>query len=529
MMASSNTELPHDWAWATIEEVTEPRVEQAPPEGAGNFIYVDISSIENQAKEILEQKTLLVSQAPSRARQQLKAHDVLVSMTRPNLNAVAMVPLDLNGSIGSTGFDVLRTKWIIPSWLFYLVQTDDFIQAMSSLVQGVLYPAVRPKDIRTYRIPVASLPEQRRIVEEIEKQFTRLEAAVAALKRVQANLKRYRAAVLKSAVEGRLVPTEAELACAEGRSYEPASELLQRILSERRARWEAYQLAKFRASGKEPKDEKWKHNYVEPSGPERACLPELPKAWIWSSIGQLFDVHVGATPSRAQPEYWNGDIPWVSSGEVAFCRLRDTREKITQLGLDNTSTELHPPGTVLLGMIGEGKTRGQSAILEIDACNNQNSAAICVSGSGLPPEYVYYYLQGRYEETRRMSSGGNQPALNKARVRTIVVPLSPLAEQKRIVTEVERRLSVIDELEMQVEVNLKRAERLRQAILKRAFEGKLVPQDPSDEPASVLLERIRAVRAHREGQDKAKSQVGRKNKQPRIKGKNVKSAEVTNG
>lgn len=128
-----------------------------------------------------------------------------------------------------------------------------------------------------------------------------------------------------------------------------------------------------------------------------------------------------------------------------------------------------------------------------------------------------------------MSSGGNQPALNKARVRTIVVPLSPLAEQKRIVTEVERRLSVIDELEMQVEVNLKRAERLRQAILKRAFEGKLVPQDPSDEPASVLLERIRAVRAHREGQDKAKSQVGRKNKQPRIKGKNVKSAEVTNG
>ena len=148
-------------------------------------------------------------------------------------------------------------------------------------------------------------------------------------------------------------------------------------------------------------------------------------------------------------------------------------------------------------MIGEGKTRGQAAILEIETCNNQNSAAIRVSESGLPPEYVYYYLQGRYEQTRRMSSGGNQPALNKDRVRTIAVPLPPLAEQKRIVTEVERRLSVIDELELQVEANLKRAERLRQAILKRAFEGKLVPQDPGDEPASVLLERIRAEREAR--------------------------------
>jgi type I restriction enzyme S subunit len=146
-------------------------------------------------------------------------------------------------------------------------------------------------------------------------------------------------------------------------------------------------------------------------------------------------------------------------------------------------------------MIGEGKTRGQAAILAIAACNNQNSAAIRVSEAGLPPGYIFRFLEGQYEQTRQIGSGNNQPALNKSRVQNIVFPLPPLAEQHRIVSEVERRLSLADELATIVEHSLKRADRLRQAILARAFEGRLVPQDPNDEPASVLLERIRAERA----------------------------------
>lgn len=102
----------------------------------------------------------------------------------------------------------------------------------------------------------------------------------------------------------------------------------------------------------------------------------------------------------------------MSSGEVAFNRIKATRESISAKGLDNSSTNLHPPGTVLLGMIGEGKTRGQVAILDIEACNNQNSAAIRVSETDVLPEYVYSFLEKEYEETRRRGSGGNQPALN---------------------------------------------------------------------------------------------------------------------
>jgi type I restriction enzyme S subunit len=370
-----------------------------------------------------------------------------------------------------------------------------YLRAINSETSSVTVKHLSSFTVGEIPIPLPPLAEQDRLVAEIEKQFTRLEAAVAALKRVQANLKRYRAAVLKAACEGRLVPTEAELARAEGRSYEPADQLLQRILAERRARWEEEQIARMRAADKPPKDDEWKKKYQEPEPPQMAGLPELSEGWMWSSIGQVFDVYVGATPSRSKTEYWNGDISWVSSGEVAFCRIRETRERISNLGLENSSALVHPPGTVLLGMIGEGKTRGQSAILEIPACNNQNAAAIRVSVTPIPPEYIFRFFEGDYERTRRLSSGGNQPALNKERVKAIVFPLPPIAEQRRILTEVERRLSVIDELEMQVEANLKRAERLRQAILKHAFEGKLVPQDPGDEPASVLLERIRAERA----------------------------------
>ncbi len=306
-----------------------------------------------------------------------------------------------------------------------------------------------------FPIPLAPPNQQRQIVAEIEKQFTRLAAGVAALKRVQANLKRYRAAVLKAACEGKLVPTEAELAKAEGREYETGSRLLARILAERRQKWQG------------------RGKYKEPATHATTGLETLPEGWIWTTIGACFHVAVGATPNRNEASYWGGGIPWVSSGEVHFTAIVDTRETITKAGIENSSTQLNPRGSVLLGMIGEGKTRGQTAILKIDACNNQNCAAIWVSRTQVPPEYVYYWLWSQYDNTRRTSSGNNQPALNKARIEAMLLPLPPLAEQIRIVAEVERHLSVIEELETTVAANLQRAGRLRQAILQQAFSGRL--------------------------------------------------------
>ena len=365
-------------------------------------------------------------------------------------------------------------------YLHYYLSSPSYWEQISQESAGIALQNVNAKKLAGITIPLPPLAEQRRIVAEIETQFTRLDASVAALRRVQANLKRYRASVLKDACEGRLVPTEAELARSEGREYESADVLLERILVERRARWES--------------QEKRRGKYKEPSAPDASALPELSEGWVWIALGQCFDVYVGATPRRNREDYWNGEIAWVSSGEVSFKRITETRETITTEGLKNSSTDLHPPGTVLLGMIGEGKTRGQVSILDIYACNSQNSAAIRVSEAGASPEFVYYYLWGQYRETRRIGSGNNQPALNKSRVQEIFLPLPPLSEQERIVAEVERRLSVVQQAEATVEATLARAERLRQSILKQAFSGRLVPQDPDDEPASVLLERIRAER-----------------------------------
>ncbi len=481
-VGSTKDVIPAGWVVSTLGEVCLP-VKKVRPEDIPTqaFTYLDITSIDNSTFRIDTPKTYSGKDAPSRARQRVHTGNVLFSTVRTYLKNIAMVPSEFDGQVASTGFCVLNPSEEIDSkLLFYYVQNDEFIARLNPIQRGTSYPAVHDTDVLGQFIPLPPLAEQRRIVAEIETQFTRLDASVAALRRAQANLKRYRASVLKDACEGRLVPTEAELARSEGREYESADVLLERILAERRARWES--------------QEKRRGKYKDPSAPDTSALPLLPGGWAWSSVGQWFDVYVGATPRRTREDYWNGEIAWVSSGEVSFNRIKETRETITAEGLKNSSTDLHPPGTVLLGMIGEGKTRGQVSILDIPACNSQNSAAIRVSEAGASPEYVFYYLWGQYRETRQIGSGNNQPALNKSRVQEIPIPLPPLAEQRRIVAEVERRLSVVQQAEATVEATLARAERLRQSILKQAFSGRLVPQDPDDEPASVLLERIRAER-----------------------------------
>lgn len=485
--------------------------------------------------------------------------DVLFAKITPCMEngKMAVVPKLVNGyGFGSTEFHVLRPKpGMDAKYLYYFVSSQSFRGEAERYMTGAVgQKRVSTTYLKEFKIHVASLDQQKHIVAETEKQFSRLDEAVANLKRVKANLKRYKATVLKAAVEGRLVETEAELARREGRSlptprpgvyyvyaikcdddsiyightddlvrrweehlaghaadwtnqhkpilivhheeylsrqeaadrekwlktgygrkwikreieagrarqvgYETGAQLLQRILETRRSQW----LACADKAGR-----KGKGKYKEPAAPDTANLPELPEGWVWALIGQAFDVFVGATPSRAKPEYWSGGIPWVSSGEVAFCRIKRTRETISADGLENSSTYLHPTGTVLLGMIGEGKTRGQVAILDIEACNNQNSAAIRVSETKVLPEYIYSFLEKEYEDTRRRGSGGNQPALNKERVRQIPFPLPPVDEQKRIMDEINRRLSLIHETEAQVNANLKRAEGLRQSILLRAF------------------------------------------------------------
>jgi type I restriction enzyme S subunit len=387
---------------------------------------------------------------------------------RPSLNKV--LSPDFAGLCSGEFIIFRKVSHLENRYLQYFLNSADFVSFASHLNAGDR-PRVNFDQLVDYPFPLPPLPEQYRIVAEIEKQFIQLDAGVAALKRVQANLKRYRASVLKAACEGRLALQDP--------ADEPAGRLLARILAERRAKWEAEHPGK---------------KYVEPAAPVTDGLSALPVGWCWARIGDIFDVTIGGTPSRSKAEYWAGDVPWVSSGEVAFNRIKATRGHITREGLANSNAKLHPPGTVLLAMIGEGRTRGQAAILEIAATTNQNIASLLVSETQILSGWIFYWLESRYEETRKSGSGGMQYALNSGRIKDFVCPVPPLLEQHRIVAEVERRLSVVAALEATVAANLARAGRLRQAVLKRAFEGRLVAQDADNEPAEVLLVRIQTAR-----------------------------------
>jgi type I restriction enzyme S subunit len=210
--------------------------------------------------------------------------------------------------------------------------------------------------------------------------------------------------------------------------------------------------------------------------------------WPSKRLGDVAEVFVGTTPARSNAALWNGGVPWVSSGEVAFCRIKRTHETISPSA--TRTNRVHPPGTVLLAMIGEGKTRGQAAILNIEAAHNQNSAAIHLDPAFARPEWLFYLLMQRYAETRSVSSGNNQPALNKARVQSIEIPLPSLDQQDRIVADLDVSLSVLERFMTTIDDTLARSAQLRHAILGRAFSGLLVPQDPADEPAERLLARI---------------------------------------
>jgi len=418
-------------------------------------------------------------------------------MTRPNLNAVALVPDDLADAIASTGFHVLRTAWISPKWLFYLVQSDAFVEAMSAIVQGVVYPAIRPKDINSYAIPVAPLSEQRRIVSEIEKHFTRLDAAVATLKRAQANLKRYRAAVLKAACEGSLVPTEADLARAAGREYEPADALLQRIVRERRMQWEYSQLRKMGGGGAEQQVARWKSNYREPPPPDPLRLPKLPQGWTWATVEQL-STHVQYGTSAKTGAYLGG-VPVLRMGNIIDGRLSTASLKYLPASHGEFPELLLSPGDVLFNRTNSPELVGKTAVYRGTPypCSFASYLIRVKLAGGYVPDLLAYYInsaRGREWIKDVVVQQVGQANVNGTKLQALAVPLPPGPEQERIVSETERRLSVIEQLEAEIEVNLKRAQRLQQSILKRAFEGRLVPQNQNDEPASTLLARIKAER-----------------------------------
>jgi type I restriction enzyme S subunit len=482
------SDLPQGWEEATIADVTTAFVSIDPTKAPDQtFRYVDIGSIDNKSQTITAPKTFAGRDAPSRARRVIQTDDTLFSTVRTYLKNIALVPSGLNGELTSTGIAVLRPSCgVDANYLFRWVSSDSFVDELSAAQDGTMYPAVSDDDVATATIPLPPLPEQRRIVTKIDSLTGKSRRARDHLGHIPRLVEKYKQAILAAAFRGDLT-----------RDWR-AQNSIPATASDFVAGRQLHAREMVRSTGK-GRDEKTAQFFPDSDMCREIAAVSaeriLPQDWCWTSIGCVFGVYIGATPSRREPSFWNGNVPWVSSGEVAFCRIAETREMISDKGLARTSTRLHPLGTVLIGMIGEGKTRGQAAILDLPACNNQNCAAIRVSEAKYSAEYVYWYLCSMYEITRNAGAGNNQPALNKDRVQRLLLPLAPPAEAIEIAKLIEIAFAWIDRLVNDAKSARKLIDHLDQAVLAKAFKGELVPQDPTDEPASALLDRIRVERA----------------------------------
>ena len=214
---------------------------------------------------------------------------------------------------------------------------------------------------------------------------------------------------------------------------------------------------------------------------------EIPENWCWTTLGEVGKWQSGATPSRLCKEYYGGDIPWLKTGDLNDGYITDIPEYITQKALKETSVKLNPAGSVLIAMY--GATIGKVGILTFPATTNQACCA-CVEYEATDQQYLFYFLLSHKENFIRQGGGGAQPNISKEKIVETLLPLPPFNEQKRIVNEVEKWFSIIDKIEsgtIELESHVKQT---KSKILDLAISGKLVPQDPDDEPVIELLKRI---------------------------------------
>jgi len=416
--------------------------------------------------------------------------------------------------------------------LAYVLATPEVFAQAAQVATGTAQRTVPLGGLRRFRIPIPPQKEQTRLVHALDSYFSRLDDAVATLERVQRNLKRYRASVLKAAVEGRLVPTEAELAREEGRDYEPADVLLTRILEERKSRWieQEAEKGRARAESKAAKAGKaWTKaddqaaltkdrttaakKYKEPDSPETSNLPELPEGWCWATVDQFsIDVRYGSSAKTSSA--LEDGVPVLRMGNIVEGRIDFGVLKYLPQDHEEFPDLLLQSGDLVFNRTNSAELVGKTAVYRRSdlTCSLASYLIRVRVGECILPEYVSFFinsLAGRRWIASVVSQQVGQANVNGTKLKGCVVPLPPAAEQVRIVQEAERLLSISFAVEKVVLMNIDRSERLRQSILKWAFEGKLVDQDPNDEPASVLLDRIKAEREAAEAAAKAKKKPGR--------------------
>ena len=373
-------ELPESWTTAPLSAISTDVPQRVPGE-TETFTYIDIGSVDRDTKTIATPQVLLGKDAPSRARKQVTEGDTLVSMTRPNLNAVALVPPSLDGQIASTGFDVLRPlDGIDPRWLAYLVRTEQFVSAMSELVQGALYPAVRTKDVRAYVAPIAPSQEQTRIADQLDTLLARINACHRRLDTIPALLKRFRKAVASAAVNGRLT--------------------------------EDFRTARV-----------------------------VPQEWQSVPLGQLGELGRGKSKHRPRndPRLYGGEIPFIQTGDVAQSDgwIRTHSQTYSEFGLQQS--KLWPAGTVCITI---AANIADTAVLGYPACFPDSVVGFVADPTKCDGRFIKWTIDTMKDDLESFAPATAQKNINLAVLNDVVVRLPSLDEQAEIVRRVEKLFKV---------------------------------------------------------------------------------------
>ncbi|WP_196523179.1 restriction endonuclease subunit S [Nostoc commune] len=490
--------LPECWEIVTIGEITLPyETEQPAKKPETEFKYIDIGSIDNSTQTITNIKTFLGKDAPSRARRIVRKDDILFSTVRTYLKNIARVPAELDGVLTSTGIAVLRcTSGIDRKFLFYSVLSDKFIRKISSTMDGTLYPAVTDTDVTSAAIVIPPLNEQRRIVAKIEALKARSQRVKEALEDIPQLLDQFRQSVLAAAFRGDLTADWRE----QNSNVEPASVLLERIRAERRKQYEKEcDIAK-----KEQKNKPRKPENLEQKVYSNNYIVDIPECWIWTSFADIaaitkYSMSSGPFGSAlGLKDYIDNGIPVIRGQNIQKGKfvlkffVYISEEKASQL-----IRSIAYPGDIVIVAVGSS---GQAAIVPKElpyAVLSQNCNKFTLDTSWVVPDFVLMLLQNEIAKSQMQDKITDtvRQFLSLTNLKSMLLPIPPLEEQKEIVYRVNALFRIVDIVNFQYQQIKGNLDHFDQSILAKAFRGELVPQDPNDEPASVLLERIRAERA----------------------------------
>lgn len=455
--------IPHSWNWVKLKEIIKDieKINYKKTNPDHLFKYVDISSIDNSAQKIVGFKKYHGKDAPSRARQLIKKDDILFSTVRTYLKNIARVDPIYDGEIASTGFCVIRPHdSILSKYLFFYVQTSEFLNPLNKIQRGTSYPAVRNGDVHEQIVPIPPFNEQIRIVSKIEDLFSRLDSGVKTLQQTQQQLEQYRQSILTQAFTGELT--------------------------------QKWRLKNINVTiNNDVLNEKY----------TKLGLPVIPKEWKYYYFEYFIKDHlIGTVKSLKEQSKQNIGIKYLKMNNITIDGYLDLSDIIYVKYDEKDNKYLLKKGDLLVNTRNSYELVGKTTIIKEDLGEiifNNNIARFRIV-KDIDPFILSYQFNAPFFKSHVMKdkkATTNVCAWYLRDIKSAPIIWMPINEQKILLNKLDTTFSIIRKNKSTVEDILLNINIVKQSILKRAFEGHLVPQDERDEPASFLLERLKAEKA----------------------------------